>query len=298
MARRTCFGGSTLWPVDKIILSPISHSSVRLSLVWFEQIPGVALMLALHVAGVLSILVAAYSSAGNWATRIFRHWYPLLFVASCYREMAILIPVIRSARSDQWLADLDFALWGVNPTVWLEKMYSPLLTESLQIIYTLFVPIVLLVPWLIWRKKHYADFRHMAFLLSLGFLISYLGYLLVPARGPRFLLQPLQHATLRGLWLFDSMRTTLDRLERAHYDCFPSGHVELTVLACWLSRLVSNRLFLMYFIYTLCIIFATVYLRYHYTVDVIAGILVALALILAAPAIYRGLSVEGDSIGD
>ena len=45
-------------------------------------------------------------------------------------------------------------------------------------------------------------------------------------------------------------RTTLDRLESAHYDCFPSGHTELTILAWWGSRMVSNRLFRVYFAYT------------------------------------------------
>jgi membrane-associated phospholipid phosphatase len=51
-------------------------------------------------------------------------------------------------------------------------------------------------------------------------------------------------------------------------------------------------------LYTLCIVFATVYLRYHYTVDLLAGVLVALVLIIAAPRLYRGLSEKGESIGD
>ena len=138
----------------------------------------------------------------------------------------------------------------------------------------------------------------MTFLLALGFLVSYLGYLLVPARGPRYLLEPLQHLPLRGLWGFESMQATLNRLEKDHYDCFPSGHTELTVLACWLSRTVSQRLFWVYFLYTLCIVFATVYLRYHYTADLMAGGVVAVVLILASPVLYRGLSAKGDSIGD
>ncbi len=66
--------------------------------------------------------------------------------------------------------------------------------------------------------------------------MSYAGYLLVPARGPRFFLRHLQQEPLRGLWLFNLMQGTLDRLESAHYDCFPSGHTELTILAWWSSR--------------------------------------------------------------
>jgi len=120
----------------------------------------------------------------------------------------------------------------------------------------------------------------------------------VPARGPRYLLEHAQHLPLRGLWLFQSMQSTLNSLEKDHYDCFPSGHTELTVLACYLSRSISHKLFWAYFLYTLCIVFATVYLRYHYTADLLAGAVVALILILAAPVLYRGLSEKGDSIGD
>jgi membrane-associated phospholipid phosphatase len=135
-----------------------------------------------------------------------------------------------------------------------------------------------------------AEFQFYAFLIALGFLASYLGYMAVPARGPRFLLQPLQHIPLQGLWLFQSMQKALDRLESAHYDCFPSGHTELTILALWGSRMVSKRWFGVYFAYTPCIIFATVYLRYHYTVDLLAGAITAAILILTAPILYRKLS--------
>lgn len=290
------------WPADKVVLAYFALMCAVEAL-WFPRIPEAWWLIALHAAGASIIFLAARATsagpaASNRIVWVFRHWYPLLFVACCYREMAILIADLRTARFDQALAGLDYSFWHANPGVWLERLYSPALTEYLQIIYTLFVPVVLFVPWIVWRRKDYAGFRYMAFLLSLGFLASYLGYIAVPARGPRYLLEHLQHVPLRGLWLFNSMQTALNRLESDHYDCFPSGHTELTILACWLSRSVSSRLFRVYFLYTLCIVFATVYLRYHYTVDLLAGVLVALILILTAPALYRGLAEMGDSIGD
>ncbi len=283
------------WPVDKVILAYFA-AMCAVEICCFSQIPEAAWLIALH--GIGAILIVAATRYNGRAVWVFRHWYPIPFVACCYREMAILIVALRHARYDQALADLDFAFWHANPSVWLERIYSPALSEYLQIIYTLFIPVVLFVPWLVWHRKKYTEFRYMAFLLALGFLASYLGYPLVPARGPRYSLAQFQHAPLQGLWLFDWMQTTLNRLEREHYDCFPSGHTELTVLAFWLGRSVSKRLFRMYFLYTLSIVFATVYLRYHYTVDLLAGVLVALVLILAAPVLYRGLSEKGDLIGD
>jgi membrane-associated phospholipid phosphatase len=204
--------------------------------------------------------------------------------------MALLIPVVRGSSADQLLADLDVRLWGVHPTVFLERIQFPALTELLQIAYSLFIPAVLLVAVLLWLKRDYFDFRYYAFLIACGFLVSYIGYVIVPARGPRFLLAHLQHAPLSGLWLFNYLQQGLDRLESAHYDCFPSGHTELTLLACWGSRMLSKRLFRAYLAYTPFLIFATVYLRYHYTVDVLAGAAIALLLIAAAPPVYSKLS--------
>jgi membrane-associated phospholipid phosphatase len=88
------------------------------------------------------------------------------------------------------------------------------------------------------------------------------------------------------------MQTTLDKLESVAYDAFPSGHTELTILAWWSSQMLSKKWFGGYFAYTSAIIFATVYLRYHYTVDVFAGALLAVFLIAAAPFLYRAMQRE------
>ncbi len=274
------------WAVDKVILTYFAFTSL-LIVGWWREVPEAPALFAAHVIAVTVMLIEVKRpNSGSW---VFRNWYPLLYVASCYKEMAILIPPIRGTDSDRWLADLDFRIWHANPTVWLERIYSPLLTEYLQVVYTLFVPAVLLVAFILWKRGKYPEFQYYAFLIALGFLTSYIGYLIVPARGPRFLLKALQHMPLQGMWGFDGMQHALDRLESAHYDCFPSGHTELTILAWWGSRMLSNRWFRVYFAYTPSIIFATVYLRYHYTVDVMAGALVAIVLIAASPSLYRFL---------
>jgi len=282
------------WAVDKVILTYFSFITI-LILGWWSKIPDAPQLFALHTLG--AALLVYEVKRPNRTSWIFRNWYPLPYVASCYKEMALLIPAVRHTDSDQWLADLDFRLWGVHPTVWLERIHTPAMTEFLQAIYTVFIPVVLLIAFLLWHKRRIAEFQYYAFLIALGFLASYIGYLLVPARGPRFLLKDLQHIPLGGLWLFQGMQGTLDRLESAHYDCFPSGHTELTILAWWGSRMVSNRLFRIYFAYTPLIIFATVYLRYHYTVDLLAGAILAAILIYFAPVLYRKLSKGGSAIG-
>lgn len=274
------------WAVDKIILTYLAFTTA-LALGWWSVIPGAGELFAIHIAAAALLLVEV--KLPNPTSRIFRYWYPLVYVSACYKEMAILIPAIRHGSDDLWLASLDYEIWGVHPTVWLERIQSPALTEFLQIAYSLFVPAVLLVAVVLWAQHRYREFQFYAFLIALGYLVSYVGYFVVPARGPRFVLKNLQHIPLQGLWLFHRMQHTLDRLESAAYDCFPSGHTELTMLAWWSSRTIGKRVFWVYFGYTLSIIFGTVYLRYHFTVDVLAGAIVAIALIVATPYIYPKL---------
>ncbi len=273
------------WPVDRLMLGYLAATGALIVAFW-NRVPGAGWLAAAHLAGAAAIVIAARS--GGRASDLFRFWYPLPYVAACYREMAVLIPALRGSDVDRTLAEWDLAIWGVHPTVWLERLQQPALTEFLQVAYSLFVPCVLLVPWLLWRRRRWADFRYCAFLIAAGFLVSYVGYLLAPARGPRFLLARLQSIELAGLWLYEPLRHGLDRLESAHWDCFPSGHVELTVLACLASRWISQNLFLAFSVYTVCVFFATVYLRYHYTVDVMAGVAVALILWVVAPHLYGG----------
>ena len=275
------------WAVDKVVLTYFAFAVVVI-LGWWSKLPDAPALLAANLLGIAGIVYEV--KRPNVTSWIFRNWYPLLYVACCYKEMALFIPAARRTDADQWLADLDFRIWGAQPTVWMERIHTPVFTEFLQVVYTLFVPAVLAIAFVLWKKGRTADFQYYAFLIALGFLTSYVGYLLVPARGPRFLLKHLQQIPLQGLWLFQGMQTALDRLESAHYDCFPSGHTELTMLAWWGSRMVSRRWFRVYSVYTPCIIFATVYLRYHYTVDLLAGACVAFFLILASPGFYKKLS--------
>ena len=278
------------WPVDKVILTYFGATAL-LELFYWSSLPDASWLLIAHLGGALFIgLMAAYPAN---PILIFVHfWYPLPYVFYSYKEMSILIRALRLHDADAALAQIDFAFWGANPTVWLERFRSPLLAELLEIVYSGFVPAILMVAFLLWKKNKLREFRYYAFLIALGFLISYVGYFLVPARGPRFLLRRLQTYELQGVWLYHWLSATLDRIESAHYDCFPSGHTEMTILAWWGCRTISSNLFRGMFVYTLGVVFATVYLRYHYTVDVLAGAVVAGVLIAGAPLVYRTLGGE------
>jgi len=274
-------------PIDSLLASYLLLTGLLVA--WaYVQIPAAPLLLAWHVFGIVGIVVLA--RAELWRPRgvvwVLRHWYPLPYVAACYREMALLIPAIRGLDYDAAMAWLDYRIWGVHPTVWLERLHHPWLTEFLQLAYTLFFAAILLVAGILWRRREVEQFRYYAFLISLGFLASYIGYFAVPVRGPRFLLADLHAAPLEGVWLFTGLRQGLDWLESVHYDCFPSGHVAMTLIAWWGAARLSRGWGWVYAAYAAVMVFSTVYLRYHYTVDLPAGALLAGAVLAIGPRLY------------
>lgn len=277
--------GPGLWAVDRLMISYLAAMGLIIA-VFRERIPGSVELLGWHAAGIGALLVAARMPSGFGPLAWFRHCYPVFYVAACYREMSVLIRSIRGMDYDAVMARLDLLMWGEHPSTLLSVIQTPWLTEALQLIYALFIPSVLVGGLLLWQRRQWAELRYYLFLTTLGFLISYLGYLLVPVRGPRFHLSMTAAPPLEGLWLFNSLRGGLDWLESAHYDCFPSGHVQLTMMAGWLNRRRFPVLSVVFLPYTLAVAFATVYLRYHYTVDVLAGALAAGVLLWLGPGLY------------
>ncbi|MEO8436659.1 MAG: phosphatase PAP2 family protein [Pyrinomonadaceae bacterium] len=285
-----------LWPVDKVILTYLAITSL-LIIAFISRLPQAWWLLSLKALGAILIIVVVrkLDSVPGW---YFRHWYPLLYVAASYKEMSILIHGIRRGTADAALARIDYAVLRVHPTVWIERLHNPLLTEYLQIVYSFFIPALLVVALIIWRRRRVDEFRRYAFLISLGFLVSYLFYFLVPARGPRFLLSHLQQSELSGVWMFERVRNLLDRLEGIHYDCFPSGHTLLTLLAWWSSRRISRLFFFVFTIFTVSQVFSTVYLRYHYVVDLVAGAVFAIVILVTRRHLYRALAKVTGSTGN
>jgi len=216
---------------------------------------------------------------------MLRFWYPLLLIPFTFRELSYLIPLIRRHDLDHQLAAVDYRLFGTDPVVWLSKSAWPPLTLLLQLSYLTyyFLPIVLSV--ILWRRGEFGRFHFFAFIVVLGFYASYIGYIAVPAIGPRFFLdsqvEPFQGASVQFI------RQTLNSAEGLTRDCFPSGHTELTLLVLYCARRFEKRAFWVMLPPGLALIISTVYLRYHYAIDVIAGAVLAVAILALSEWLYN-----------
>lgn len=284
------FQGS-LSPADKVVIAYltilaalVAVSYPRISFWW-------AIALA-HAAAIALITVGsrlAHRSPRARTWRFIRAWYPVALIGVTFKELTLLIPLIHPRDFDRELARIDYWMFGTHPTVWLERLTWPVLTELFQISYTAYYFLPFILAALLWSKGWFERFHFFAFVVVLGFYLSYLGYIAVPAIGPRFILASEQNFPLTGVFSFRFIREALDRAEGITRDCFPSGHTELTLLVLYYANRFHRRAFWLMLPAGSALIISTVYLRYHYVIDVFAGAALALLVMLVAPSLYRAL---------
>ena len=292
---------SRLKPADKVAIAYLVVITL-LVLVFNYRVPwwqafsaGHAILIALIVliARSLPVFPAPYLPVSPSPLRLLapfiRGWYPVALIPITYKELSYLIPLIHPRDFDETLAWIDYRFLGVHPTVWLERLTWPLLTEVLQLTYSTYYFLPLVLGVVLWRQRSFEMFHFWVFIVVLGFYLSYLGYISVPVIGPRFLPAILEAQTkpLTGVWLFQPVREILDRAEGITRDCFPSGHTELTLLVLIYARSFHRKVFWWLLPLGTGVIISTVYLRYHYAIDVVAGALLAAVIVVIAKPLYR-----------
>lgn len=214
------------------------------------------------------------------------HFSPILFIILIYDSLGDLTQHLHPD-IDPWLIRIDFLIFGVHPTVWMEQWIVPWLTDIMSLAYLsyYFVPLTLVV--VLYVKGRIGDFSLSVFVLTFGYYVSFIGYILFPAIGPRFTLTHLQTVPLEGSFLTDLVRDGLNALEHNKRDCMPSGHTQIVLIVLYLAYRYEKVLFYPFLPIISGLILSTVYLRYHYVVDLFAGAAMAVGCIIGGPRLYR-----------
>ncbi|HPA52053.1 MAG TPA: phosphatase PAP2 family protein [Thermoanaerobaculia bacterium] len=223
---------------------------------------------------------------------------PILPLLLVFDNLGPFVLGAGSVDLDPLLVAADRLLFGGDdPTRLLEPYAGPLLLEVLTVCYALyyFHPIVL--GALLWKddlreKTPGARFPAYVFGMLLVFYVSYAGYFAVPAIGPRFTVPhdgPLPRAAVAK-----AIDDTLDRLETSRRNCFPSGHTMVTIAVLVEAARRSRKTFLAFLPFATGLVLATVFCRYHYVVDVLAGLVLAFVVGGLARWLARRVPQEAD----
>ncbi len=86
--------------------------------------------------------------------------------------------------------------------------------------------------------------------------------------------------------LSQAIATTINQLERTKFDVFPSGHTMMTTVVLLVAFRRERRIFWILLPFAVGLILSTVYCRYHYVVDVLAGLVLAFVSVPIGDRIY------------
>jgi membrane-associated phospholipid phosphatase len=260
--------------------------------------PLLAAQYALMIAGVWFIVRATWRGMDSLhpAVALALDLYPALLVPLVFDSLGPLIVAVNPAANpgrDDWLVAADRFLFGVDPTVWLQRFVRPRLTDVMYVAYCLYFVMPFAVAGYIWRRRTVGDLRRYIFIVVLSFFVSYTGYFLVPAKGPRVALANAHSVTLAVTPISKAVVDGMNFVERNKNDVFPSGHVMLTAVCLLLALQLKPRLFLLLLPIGLGVFVSTVYCRYHYVIDVIAGLLLALPMPWVGGWLYEKMRGAG-----
>ena len=269
------------------------------------RVPGWWLMVLINCAVIAAICLLGWArhATGSRLLAAVHDWHVAPTVFFTFKELYFIIRPLHGGRDyDSVLIAADRWIFGVDPTRWLTQFSAPWLTEILQIAYTLFYVFFIVVGWELYRRERKDEFHLFMFTCVYGFFLSYLGYFLLPAVGPRFTLHDFGalDRDLPGVLLTPYLRRFVnfggsvpmgvpnaEAIAETQRDVFPSGHTMMTLVVIALSLRFRIRLRYAVLGTGILLIIATVYERYHYVVDLLGGGAFMLLCMLTAGPLYR-----------
>ncbi|MGA8011529.1 MAG: phosphatase PAP2 family protein [Candidatus Acidiferrales bacterium] len=240
-----------------------------------RSIPHAAAHLAVHLLIAVGIVCLAWSAArsSNAVVRFARHWYPLPLYIFFFEELGGLVHAIFPGWFDRWLIAFDYNFAGVHPSLWLARFASPALNDFMQFAYMTYFLYLVILPAILYAQRDRVAFWTVMASTAVAHYSVYVMAVLLPVESPYYSLAGLQTNSLAGGYC-TAVIDLIERFARVHGAAFPSAHVAgsmVAILASWRYRRWLFWVCLPFFA-SMCI--STVYGRYHYMADVLAGIAV------------------------
>jgi membrane-associated phospholipid phosphatase len=285
------------WRTPDLISAVYLGGLIGLVLAAREHITDWRWLLARY-AFLLILQAAVTARRGRGLPRIIAAFFPLVLVLGIYDSLRF-IPELNAGDWDDLLISIDRGVLGGDPSLWLEGISTPWLTELLQLAYLVYyvLPFVLLGTLYARQPRFATDpgqprgpggaFELCVVALLLSHYLAFTGYMVIPALGPRFALAAAYRQELTGLFVAEPIRHLLDALEGLQRDTFPSGHVSAALISVHYMFRFTPRLAWCALPAVSLMIVATLYLRYHYAADLLGGGLLAALCVLLAPRLLR-----------
>ena len=247
---------------------------------------GLALAAA-HAAGVgLVAWAAGRPMPRHAALRFLRILLPVVATPLLYTELQTLNQLVTPGYLDAAVQAWEEALFGVQLSIEAVRSAPWLwLSEPLHAGYFSYYFVVPVAAYGAYRFSGEEGLERYAVTVALAFFICYLCFAVFPVAGPRYLFPKVTGPVADGPF-FGLVHAVLEA-GSSKGTAFPSSHVAAACAALLSAHRNARRWFWPLLPFVVLLTVGTVYGRFHYGIDVLVGLAVALAAWLATPAVIR-----------
>lgn len=208
--------------------------------------------------------------------------YLQIFLASRYLQLLFF------TWNDDRVIAWEEAVVGLQPLVWIQKFYTPPLTEWMFFVYVVYIVIYPILGAVIFFRRGEEANEDYLFQLGLINLVCGLGFILFPVAGPMRWekVRVLLTEPLRG-GIFASLAEYIRAHVHGAGGTIPSPHCAVATVMWFMSLKYTRRGFALLAPIILSLYVSTVYGRFHYLSDMVIGIAAAVLVLIAAPSIAR-----------
>ena len=220
----------------------------------------------------IAVIVWAGKNPGPFRWRVRLLFYPAAMGLSFF-ALGKVLPLPGFTKMDALLLGWDRALLGETPAVAWEPWLRPWLVDLTMAGYLFFFYYLIAGPGY-YCVRNLGAFRKNIVGLFTMYGIAFTGYLFFPAGGPHRFMKfatPLDGPLLLN-WTLKPVNDGSNTV-----DVFPSVHFAATLYLLLFDWQHHRRRFWWVLLPCVVLWFATMFLRFHYFVDLLAGLVVALA---------------------
>lgn len=227
--------------------------------------------------------------------KLLRGAYPILLSGYFYAETFFYNKLLLND-IDPLLIKVDELIFGFQPSVEFSSVFSSLLwSEAMYFSYfSFYLIIIAFVLYIFFERRDF--FKEAIFKLSFSLYFFYLFFSFIPSAGPQFYFNSPENR-MPDAYFFNDVMHFIQKVAEQPTGAFPSSHVGVSVIMLWFSYKKAPLLFKLFWPIVLLLILSTVYIKAHYVVDVIGGLLFALFILYLANILYRFLAQTDSSTG-
>ncbi len=235
---------------------------------------------ALHLVliGLMFVVLPWLDGMRHPVWRFIRSWYIVMALPFLYSDVGPLLHLIHSGEFDPVILSIDKFLFGELPNIWVQQFVRPVLTEIMQISYAIYWITIPLGGAIFYFSRQERLYEQLLHYVTFTFFFSYMIFVLFPVAGPRFYLADQIHASYKALFFGNYLRHFVGEVA-FRGGAFPSSHVGVAVVILVFMWRFRRKLAVLVFLpMVVALSLATVYGQYHYFTDVVAGLLMGLAI--------------------